>query len=109
VQARLVEEFKALGVVGYNGGRRGGAEDVIRRPGENQLSAIVAAQALPAFHDSPDIAYHEKGQIWEADSIYSRVFPDRTAAKHIVFVYSLLRAIEQQKVTVNAKDDGSRT
>ena len=109
VQARLVEEFKALGVVGYNGGRRGGAEDVIRRPGENQLSAIVAAQALAAFHDRPDVAYHEKGQIWEADSIYSRVFPDRTSAQHIVFVYSLLRAIEQQKVAVNAKDEDSRT
>lgn len=109
VQARLVEEFNTMGVVGYNGGRRGGAEDVIRRPGENQLSAIVAAQALAAFHDRPDIAYHEKGQIWETDSIYSRVFPDRTSAQHIVFVYSLLRAIEQQKINVNAKDEGSRT
>lgn len=109
VQARLVEEFNALGVVGYNGGRRGGAEDVIRRPGENQLSAIVAAQALAAFHERPDIAYHEKGQIWEADSIYSKVFPDRTTAQHILFVYSLLRAVEQQKVDVNAKDEDSRT
>jgi hypothetical protein len=109
VQARLVKEFNVLGVVGYNGGRRGGAEDVIRRPGENQLSATVAAQALAAFHDRPDVAYHEKGQIWETDSIYSSVFPDRTTAHHILLVYSLLRAIEQQKLDVNAKAEESRT
>jgi hypothetical protein len=109
VQARLVKEFEALKVVGYNGGRRGGAEDVIRRPGENQLSAIVAAQALAAFHGRPDIAYHEKGQIWEQTSIYSSVFPDRTTAHHILFVYSLLRAIEQQKTALNAKAEESRT
>jgi hypothetical protein len=109
VQARLVKEFETLKVVGYNGGRRGGAEDVIRRPGENQLSASVAAQALAAFHGRPDVAYHEKGQIWEQDSIYSSVFPDRTTAYHILFVYSLLRAIEQQKLDLNAKPEESRT
>ena len=105
----MVKEFAELGVVGYNGGRRGGAEDVIRRPGENQLSASVAAQALAAFHGSPEVAYHAKGQIWEQDALYSRVFPDRTAAHHILFVYSLLKAIEEQKLTLNAKSEDSRT
>ncbi|SEL98790.1 AIPR protein [Blastococcus sp. DSM 46786] len=109
VQARLVSEFTSLGVVGYNGGRRGGAEDVIRRPGENQLSATVAAQALAAFHGRPDVAYHAKGQIWETDSIYSEVFPERTTAKHILFAYSLLRAVEQQKLALGAKPIGSQT
>lgn len=109
VQARLVDRFSKLGVVGYNGGRRGGAEDVIRRPGENQLSATVAAQALAAYHGRPDTAYHAKGQIWEADDIYSSVFPERTTAEHIVFTYSLLRAVEQQKLEVNAKDGSSLT
>lgn len=98
-----------MGVVGYNGGRRGGAEDVIRRPGENQLSATVAAQALAAFHGRPDVAYHAKGQIWETDAIYSEVFPERTNAKHILFAYSLLRAVEQEKLALNAKPEETLT
>ncbi len=98
-----------MGVVGYNGGRRGGAEDVIRRPGENQLPATVAAQALAAFHGRPDVAYHRKGQIWEADAIYSDVFPERTRARHILYTYSLLKAIEQQKLVLAAKAEADRT
>ncbi|MGW4301519.1 AIPR family protein [Streptomyces sp. NPDC004646] len=109
VQSRLVEDFKKLGVVGYNGGRRGGAEDVIRRPGENQLAASVAAQALAAFHGRPDVAYHEKGQIWEQDAIYSSVFPERISARHILFVYSLLRALEQSKTALGSRSGGPQT
>lgn len=109
VQARLVREFQVLGVVGYNGGRRGGAEDVIRRPGENQISASTAAQALASFHGRPDVAYHEKGQIWEVDAVYSDVFPDRTTARHILFVYTLLRTIELQKIDLNSKAEIART
>jgi hypothetical protein len=105
VQSRLVKEFEALGVVGYNGGRRGGAEDVIRRPGANQILATAAAQALAAFHGRPDIAYHQKGQIWEDDAVYSSVFPERVTAEHILFTCALLRAVEDKKVTLSAKPD----
>ncbi|MFB7786064.1 AIPR family protein [Streptomyces vinaceus] len=109
IQRRLVSDFHALGVVGYNGGRRGGAEDVIRRPGENQLSASVAAQALAAFHGRSDIAYHEKGKIWEQDAIYTKVFPERVTAQHIVFVASLLRAVDEQKTKLARIDIDERT
>jgi hypothetical protein len=109
VQSRLVREFESLGVVGYNGGRRGGAEDVIRRPGENQLAATVAAQALASFHGRPDVAYHEKGQIWEQDAIYSSVFPERISARHILFVYSLLRALEQSKTSLSSRGGTPQT
>jgi AIPR protein len=109
VQTRLVKEFQRLGFVGYNGGRRGGAEDVIRRPGENQLSATVAAQALAAFHGRSDIAYHEKSKIWEQDGTYSSVFPDRISAEHIVFVSSLLRAVEDQKAALGQIPAEDRT
>lgn len=109
VQSRLVKDFGNLGVVGYNGGRRGGAEDVIRRPGENQLAASVAAQALAAFHGRPDVAYHEKGQIWEQDDIYSSVFPERISARHILFVYSLLRSLEQSKTALSSRSGGPQT
>ncbi|MFF5719930.1 AIPR family protein [Streptomyces buecherae] len=104
IQRRLVAEFNQLGVIGYNGGRRGGAEDVIRRPGENQLSAEAAAQALAAFHGSSHTAYHEKSKIWEQDEIYSRIFPERVTAEHIVFVTSLMRAIETEKSKLSRID-----
>lgn len=103
VQSRLVQEFHDLGVVGYNGGRRGGAEDVIRRPGANQILATVAAQALAAYHGAPDVAYHQKGQIWEADSTYSSVFPERTTARHIMLACALMRAVEEQKTALTSK------
>lgn len=109
IQRRLVRDFHTLGVVGYNGGRRGGAEDVIRRPGENQLSAPVAAQALAAFHGRSDIAYHEKGKIWEQDAIYASVFPERVTAQHIVFVTSLLRAVDDQKARLGRIEISERT
>lgn len=109
VQRRLVREFEELGVVGYSGGRRGGAEDVIRRPGDNHLSAEVAAQALAAFHGESGVAYHEKSKIWEKDDIYSRVFPERATAGHIVFVASLLRAIELEKVRLGRIAAADRT
>lgn len=109
VQRRLVREFQELGVVGYSGGRRGGAEDVIRRPGENHLSAEVAAQALAAFHGESGVAYHEKSKIWEQDAIYSRVFPERVSAAHIVFVASLLRAIELEKTRLGRIAAEART
>lgn len=97
IQRRLVQDFNKLKVVGYSGGRRGGAEDVIRRPGDNHLSAEIAAQALAAFHGASGVAYHEKSKIWEQDAIYSRVFPERVTAEHIVFVASLMRSIEMEK------------
>lgn len=103
VQSRLVREFEELGMVGYNGGRRGGAEDVIRRPGANQILATVAAQALAAFHGRPDVAYHQKGQIWEDDGVYSSVFPDRVSARHILLTCALLRAVEDKKVALSEK------
>lgn len=105
VQSRLVKEFEQLGVVGYNGGRRGGAEDVIRRPGANQILATVAAQALAAFHGRPDVAYHQKGQIWEDGGVYSSVFPDRVTAEHILLTCALLRAVDDKKVALSAKQD----
>lgn len=109
IQRRLVQEFSELHVVGYSGGRRGGAEDIIRRPGENFLSADSAAQSLAAFHGESGVAYHQKSRIWEQDSIYSRVFPEGISARHIVFVASLLRAVEIEKNELGQISAGSRT
>jgi len=101
-QRRLRDEFAALGVVDYSGGRRGGASDVIKRPADNMIAAPVAAQALAAFHGRPSLAYHEKGQIWEDDTTYGSLFSDRTTAQHILFVVAALKSVEKEKVRLKA-------
>ncbi len=96
VQTRLREEFKLIPSVTYLGGRRGGHDDRMKRPA-NLLPSDTAGQALAAFHGDVLIAYNQKSQIWVSDSLYSRFFSTRTTARHIVFVYSLLRAVEERK------------
>jgi hypothetical protein len=92
----LRNEFKEIPSVTYLGGRRGGYEDRIKRPA-NLLPSDTAGQAIATFHGDPVIAYNEKSQIWISDSIYSKYFSNRTSAKHIIFAYSLLRAVEERK------------
>ena len=72
-----------------------------RRP--DILSSVTAGQSLAAFHKDPDVAYHKKTKIWESDTLYSRYFNDQTTAKHILFSYTLLRAIELKKISLYNK------
>lgn len=105
VQTTLVSEFEKIPSVEYVP-RRGGYEDIIRRR-SNMLPSVVAGQALAAFHGDPDIAYHEKTHMWEDDTLYSRYFCEKTTAKHIIFAYSLLRAVEKKKLNLRnqSKED----
>jgi hypothetical protein len=96
IQKRLREEFSSIPSVTYSGGRRGGHEDRMRRPA-NLLPSDTAGQALASFHGEVIIAYNEKSKIWVSDSLYSKFFSNRTTARHIVFAYSLLRAVEERK------------
>jgi len=101
IQIRLVNEFRDIPLVEYTP-RRGGYVDAIkRRP--YALPAVTAGQALAAFHSDPDIAYHEKSHMWEDDKLYTRYFGDQTKAKHIIFAYSLLRAVENKKLDLREK------
>ena len=101
-QTRLVDEFKEdFPFVEYLP-RRGGREDVIRRT-PNALPSVVAGQALAAFHGDPDIAYHKKTHMWVDDTLYSTYFGEQTTAKHIIFAYSLLRAVEEKKLNLRSK------
>lgn len=102
-QKRLREEFKSIPQSYYSGGRRGGHEDKIKRP-PGLLPSDTVGQALAAFHGDPVTAYNEKSKIWISDAIYSKYFTDRTTALHIVFAYSLLRAIEHKKLQLIEKD-----
>ena len=96
IQKRLKREMEVIPGAEYDGGRRGGASDAIkRRP--KLLPSYSVGQALAAFHGDPTIAYNQKSDIWINDGIYSRYFNDDTTARHIVFAYSLVKAVEDVK------------
>lgn len=94
VQKRLREEFKSIPETDYTG-RRGGAEDIIKRK-PNEIGTEKAAISLVAFHDNPNLTYHKKKEIWN-DENYRNYFNSDLTAKHLVFTYSLYVAIEKKK------------
>ena len=102
VQSRLVIEFGSILETEYLGGRRGGSEDVIRRRA-SLLPSSTVGQALTAFHGDPLNAYNRKSDIWKSNSLYDRVFNNKTTAKHIVFVYSLHEALDDFKRELSEK------
>ena len=102
IQKRLKEEMSAIPNAEYEGGRRGGHEDIIRRRA-NLLPSYTVGQALASFHGDPVVAYNQKSDIWILDNLYARYFNDSTTADHIVFTYVLLRAVEHRKVELVAK------
>ena len=86
----------------YEGGRRGGASDAIRRR-PNLLPSYTVGQALAALHEDATVAYNQQADIWANDSLYARYFNDKTSARHIVFAYSLLRTVESIKIALVEK------
>ncbi len=48
-------------------------------------------------------AYDKKSELWTDEKNYRRIFTDRTTARHIVFCYSLLSAINQRKWELASK------
>lgn len=108
VQDRLRSEFEKLPGVLYLGFRRGGEDDKIRRP-QNLVPSQTAGQALVAFHQDPNLAYNKKSQIWESDATYGRYYSDHLRARHLLFAFALLRAVESVKATLSAKPDAERT
>jgi hypothetical protein len=102
VQKRLRDEFHQIPDAEYEGGRRGGSDSVIRRR-KNLLPSFTVGQALASLHGEPVIAYNDKTNIWERDSLYTKFFNDSTRAAHIVFAYTLLRAVEARKLELVAK------
>ncbi|WP_382322545.1 AIPR family protein [Hydrogenophaga sp. UC242_50] len=103
VQKRLKDQMSRIPNAEYEGGRRGGSGDAIaRRP--NLLPSYTVGQSLAAFHGDPVTAYNQKTNIWINDRLYSRYFNEETSATHIVFSFSLLRAVEQRKLTLTQKN-----
>ena len=102
VQSRLVLEFNDIPETEYSGGRRGGAEDIIRRR-PNLLPSSTVGQALSAFHGDPLSAYNRKSEIWTSNNLYGKVFNLETSAKHIIFVYSLYEILDDFKRALSEK------
>lgn len=108
VQERLRKEFLTVPEADYRGGRRGGVRDAIERK-KNLLPNNAVAQALAAFHGRPNLAYNDTRRIWVDDGIYAQYFSDSTTARHIVFCFSLLRAIEETKKSIQDVPEEDRT
>ncbi len=96
-QRRLKADMLTIPEAEYEGGRRGGPTDAIRRR-PNLLPSYTVGQALAAFHGDPIVAYNQKSDIWSSDTLYSKYFNEQTSARHIVFAHSLLRAVESSKI-----------
>jgi hypothetical protein len=108
VQERLRQEFVTVPDADYRGGRRGGIRDAIERS-KNLLPDGTVAQSLASFHGRPNLAYNETRRIWEEDGVYASVFSDKTSARHIIFTFSLQRAIEEIKRDLSQLAEETRT
>ncbi len=102
IQRRLKEEMSKIPQAEYEGGRRGGPTDAIRRR-PNLLASYTVGQALATLHGDATTAYNQRAEIWSSDALYARYFNDHTTATHIVFAYSLLRAVEARKIELVKK------
>jgi AIPR protein len=102
IQERLRTEFEAIPDAEYEGGRRGGASDAIKRS-KFTLPSYTVGQSLAAFHGDPVTAYDKKSELWTNEKNYRQIFTDRTTARHIVFCYSLLSAVNDRKLELAQK------
>ena len=83
IQTRLRQEFLAIPQAEYDGGRRGGARDAMRRR-RNLLPSYTVGQALAAFHGDPVTAYDQKSEIWVKDGTYLKYFNENPVFAGVV-------------------------
>lgn len=100
-QVRLRNEFKKYPQLYYSGGRR----DSTRVRNKEVFDPYLVAQTLLAFHGDCVTAYNSKKIIWDEDKEYTNIFSDQLSAEHIIFVYSLGRAIDEFKIGLKNKKE----
>jgi hypothetical protein len=100
-QQRLRSEFNRYPNLYYNGGRR----DAKNPKSREVFDPYLVAQTLTAFHGNAVKAYNNKKDIWDNDKDYNAIFSDQLKAEHIIFVYTLSRAIEQRKIYLKDKKE----
>ncbi|ASG23835.1 AIPR family protein [Nitrospirillum viridazoti] len=98
-QKRLVQEFRDLGFV-YNIKRGFVGEG-------DQLGIDEVIQPLLAYHGRPLDANRGKNQIFDRKQLYQNAF-DGKKARHVLFVYSLGKAIDERRLALkNKSNEGS--
>lgn len=102
IQDQLRTEFETIPDAEYEGGRRGGVSDAIKRS-KFTLPSYTVGQSLAAFHGDPVTAYDKKSELWTSEKNYRQIFTDRTTGRHIVFCYSLLSAVNDRKLELSQK------
>lgn len=100
-QVRLRREFKKYPQLYYSGGRR----DSTSVRNKEVFDPYLVAQTLVAFHGDCVTAYNSKKAIWDEDKEYTNVFSDQLTVEHIIFVYSLGRAIDEYKLNLKGKKE----
>lgn len=98
-QKRLRKEFEEYPGYYYSGGRR--TDRKTRK--KDVFEPYMVAQVVEAFHGDCVIAYNEKKSLWSDDKRYVSVFTDNLHAEHIIFLYSLTRAISDYKKSLLEK------
>ncbi len=92
-QTRLRNEFIKYPQIYYNGGQRNST-----RPRSREVfDPDTVAQTLLSFNGNPVDAYSSKKEVWSNDMMYASIFNDELNAEHIIFVYSLSKAIDDAK------------
>ena len=100
-QVRLRKEFEKFPQFYYSGGRR----DDKRVRNKEVFDPYLVAQTLLAFHGDCVTAYNSKKKIWDEDKEYTNIFSDQLTAEHIIFIYSLGRAIDEYKIRLKNKKE----
>lgn len=96
-QKRLSGEFGELGYA-YNRKRGFNAKG-------DQVGIEQVLQPLLAFHGRPTDAVRGKAQLFLQNHLYRSAFENKKA-RHILFVYSLARSIDNKRLELKAKSDG---
>ena len=104
-QERLRNEFKKYPALFYSGGRR----DEMNVKNKTVFDPYLVAQTILAFHGDCVTAYNGKKRIWDEDKIYSQVFTDQLSVEHIIFAYSLSKALDEFKNNLRKKKESRTT
>ncbi|MPM10479.1 hypothetical protein SDC9_56811 [bioreactor metagenome] len=98
-QSRLRSEFIKFPHLYYSGGQR----DAMHPRNREVLDPGVVAQILVSYNGNPVDAYSKKREIWKDDNLYASAFNDDLSAEHIIFTYSLSKAIDAVKLDLQRK------
>lgn len=99
-QSRLREEFARYPGIYYSGGQRNNTR---YRGTKEVFDPNTVAQILVAFNGNPVDAYSNTKRIWNDDKLYGSVFNDSLTPEHIIFAYSLIKAIDNIKFNLQEK------